>query len=73
MILFILNNQPYDGSDKAYNILRLAKILKIKKEEIKIFLMSDAVDLARNATKKTRFYEYDLVQNKKNYMKMVLN
>jgi uncharacterized protein involved in oxidation of intracellular sulfur len=62
MILFILNNQPYDGSDKAYNILRLAKNLKDKKEEIKIFLMSDAVDLARNATKKPDFYEYDLVQ-----------
>ena len=60
--LFILNNQPYDGSDKAYNILRLAKNLKDKKEEIKIFLMSDAVDLARNATKKPDFYEYDLVQ-----------
>ena len=62
MILLILNNQPYDGRDKAYNILRLAKNLKDKKEEIKIFLMSDAVDLARNATKKPDFYEYDLVQ-----------
>ena len=31
---FILNNQPYDGSDKAYNILRLAKILKIKERNI---------------------------------------
>ncbi|MEV9617066.1 DsrE/DsrF/TusD sulfur relay family protein [Aliarcobacter butzleri] len=62
MTLFILNNQPYDGSDKTYNALRLAKNLKDKKEEIKIFLMCDAVDLARDATKKPDFYEYDLVQ-----------
>ncbi len=62
MTLFILNNQPYDGSDKTYNALRLAKNLKDKKEKLKIFLMSDAVNLARDATKKPDFYEYDLVQ-----------
>ena len=38
------------------------RIEKIERTEIKIFLMSDAVDLARNATKKPDFYEYDLVQ-----------
>lgn len=49
MILFILNNQPYNGSDKVYNALRLAKDLHKKNEEVKIFLMNDIVDLARNA------------------------
>lgn len=62
MTLFILNNQPYDGSDKTYNALRLAKDIHKKGQEIKIFLMNDAVDLARNATKKPDFYDYDLVQ-----------
>ncbi len=62
MILFILNNQPYDGSDKTYNALRLAKNLYKKEQEIKIFLMNDAVDLARNTTKKPDFYDYDLVE-----------
>jgi len=62
MTLFILNNQPYDGSDKTYNALRLAKNLNIKEQEVKVFLMNDAVDLARNATKKPDFYDYDLVE-----------
>ena len=62
MILFILNNQPYDGSDKAYNALRLAKNLHKKNQEVKIFLMNDAVDLARDATKKPDYYDYDLVE-----------
>ncbi|PID42571.1 MAG: sulfur reduction protein DsrE [Proteobacteria bacterium] len=61
MILFILNNQPYDGSDKTYNALRLIKNVQQKGEEVKIFLMSDAVDLAREATQKPDFYDYDLV------------
>ncbi|WP_149716840.1 DsrE/DsrF/TusD sulfur relay family protein [Campylobacter concisus] len=50
--LFILTNQPYNGTDNAYNALRLAKTLKEKGEEVRIFLMNDAVDLARNSTKK---------------------
>ena len=55
MILFILNNQPYDGSDNTYNALRLAKNIFTKKEEVKIFLMNDAVDLARDITKNQIF------------------
>ncbi|PIE43451.1 MAG: sulfur reduction protein DsrE [Gammaproteobacteria bacterium] len=61
MILFILNNQPYDGSDKTYNALRLIKNVHQKGEEVNVFLMSDAVDLAREATQKPDFYDYDLV------------
>lgn len=59
--LFIINTQPYDGSDVVYNALRLAKTLHEKKQEVKIFLMNDGVDLAREVTKKPDFYEYDLV------------
>ena len=44
--LFILTNQPYNGTDNAYNALRLARALKEKGEEVRIFLMNDAVDLA---------------------------
>jgi len=60
--LMIFNHQPYDGSDIAWNGLRLAKTLKDKEEEVKIFLMNDSVDMAREVTKKFDFYEYDLVQ-----------
>lgn len=73
MILFIFNNQPYDGGDKTYNALRLAKSLHVKGEKVKIFLMSDAVDMAREATPKPDFYDYDLVAMlKKNSLSMVL-
>jgi len=61
-ILIIFNHQPYDGGDIAWNGLRLAKTLHKKGEEVKIFLMNDAVDLARDTTAKPEFYEFDLVQ-----------
>jgi uncharacterized protein involved in oxidation of intracellular sulfur len=64
--LFIFNHQPYDGSDITYNALRLASALFHNGESVKIFLMSDAVDLAREATKKPDTYEYDLVGMLKN-------
>lgn len=66
MILLILNNPPYDESDKTYNALRLAKNLCDKNQEVKIFLMNDAVDLARNATTKPQHYDYDLCAMLKN-------
>ena len=61
-ILVIFNHQPYDGSDIAWNGLRLVETLLKKGEEVRIFLMNDSVDLAREATKKPDFYEYDLVE-----------
>lgn len=66
MYLFILNGEPYDGGDKTYNALRLASALHAKKMKVKIFLMNDAVDLARDATQKPDFYDYDLVDMIKN-------
>jgi len=61
-ILFIFNHQPYDGSDVTWNGLRLAKNLFEKGEEIRIFLMSDSVDLARDCNKKPDNYDNDLVK-----------
>ena len=61
MVTIILNHQPYDGSDISWNALRLAKTLFQSGEKVNIFLMNDAVDLARVLTKKPDFYEHDLV------------
>lgn len=62
MTLFIFNHQPYDGTDVTWNALRLATTLHKNGENIKIFLMNDSVDLARESTKKPDLYEYDLVK-----------
>jgi uncharacterized protein involved in oxidation of intracellular sulfur len=62
MITIILNHQPYDATDVTWNALRLAKTLHKNGEEVNIFLMNDAVDLARNKTVKPDYYEYDLVE-----------
>jgi len=58
----ILNHQPYDGTDVTWNALRLAKTLYKNNEKVNIFLMNDAVDLARNKMLKPDTYDYDLVQ-----------
>ena len=62
MTTIILNHQPYDGSDVTWNALRLAKTLHKSGQEVNIFLMNDAVDLARDKTKKPEGYDYDLVE-----------
>lgn len=62
MITIILNHQPYDGTDVTWNALRLAKTLKKSGEKVNIFLMNDAVDLARDKTAKPEYYDYDLVE-----------
>jgi uncharacterized protein involved in oxidation of intracellular sulfur len=59
--LFILNNEPYDGSDKTWNALRLAKNLHEAGENVRIFLMNDSVDLARDVCIKPDTYDTDLV------------
>ncbi|MCK9473036.1 DsrE family protein [Sulfurimonas sp.] len=61
MITIILNHEPYDGSDIAYNALRLASTLYKDGQKVNIFLMNDAVDLARDKTQKPQNYDYDLV------------
>ncbi|WP_415396116.1 DsrE/DsrF/TusD sulfur relay family protein [Sulfurimonas sp. CS5] len=62
MITIILNKQPYDGTDVIWNALRLAKTLYKSGESVNIFLMNDAVDLARDKTTKPDSYDYDLVE-----------
>mgnify|MGYP005718128687 FL=1 len=47
-ILIILNHQPYDGTDVTWNALRLAKKLYDDGVEVRLFLMNDSVDLARD-------------------------
>lgn len=69
MITIILNHQPYDGTDVSWNALRLAKTLHKNGEKVNIFLMNDAVDLARDITKKPDNYEYDLVNMLKDMFK----
>jgi len=46
--LLILNRQPYDNTDVSWNALRLAKQLHGDGASVSIFLMNDAVDLARD-------------------------
>lgn len=60
-ILIIFNHEPYDGGDVTWNGLRLAKTLLEKGEEVRIFLMNDAVDLARDVLQKPESYDQDLV------------
>ncbi len=47
-ILLILNHAPYDGTDLTWNALRLAGQLKKDGVEVRLFLMNDSVDLARD-------------------------
>lgn len=61
MALFIFNRQLYDDIDIMYNALRLVKSLYQKNQPICLFLMSDSVDMTRDITIKSGFYDYDLV------------
>ena len=47
-ILLIFNHEPYDGTDVTWNALRLAGQLKKDGAEVRLFLMNDSVDLARD-------------------------
>ncbi len=48
-MLIIFNQEPYNGTDVTWNGLRLAKTLREKGNEVRIFLMNDSVDMARDA------------------------
>ena len=58
----VFNHQPYDGSDVTWNGLRLAGTLRQSGQDVRIFLMNDAVDLARDACKPPEGYDQDLSQ-----------
>jgi uncharacterized protein involved in oxidation of intracellular sulfur len=59
--LILFNHQPYDGTDITWNGLRLAGKLLEQGMEVRVFLMNDSVDLARDAAKGPEDY-FDLGQ-----------
>ena len=61
-MLLIFNHAPYDGSDVTWNALRLAGQLQVTGHTVRIFLMNDSVDLARDSNKKPLEYDQDLSQ-----------
>ncbi len=61
-ILIILNREPYDNTDVTWNALRLTKTLLEKGNEMRLFLMNDSVDLARDVCKPPENYDQDLSQ-----------
>lgn len=65
-ILIIFNREPYDGTDVTWNGLRLAETLQRAGQEVRIFLMNDAVDLAREACTPPPEYDQNLSQILKN-------
>jgi uncharacterized protein involved in oxidation of intracellular sulfur len=61
-VLIVFNREPYDGSDVTWNALRLAGQLLKDGQEVRLFLMNDAVDLARDANTRPETYDQDLSQ-----------
>ena len=61
-ILIVFNRQPYDNTDVTWNGLRLAGKLLNVGQEVKIFLMNDSVDMAREVCKPPEGYDQDLSQ-----------
>lgn len=61
-ILIIFNREPYDSTDVTWNGLRLAETLRKNGQEVRIFLMNDSVDLARDVCKPPEGYDQDLSQ-----------
>ena len=45
--LLVLNRNPYDGTDVTWNALRLEEKLLDSGTELRIFLMNDSIDLAK--------------------------
>jgi len=61
-VLIIFNREPYDNTDVTWNGLRLAETLRKSGQEVRIFLMNDAVDMARDVCKAPEGYDQDLSQ-----------
>ena len=61
-ILIVFNHEPYDSTDVTWNGLRLADKLVDAGSEVRIFLMSDAVDMARGVCRPPEGYDQDLSQ-----------
>jgi uncharacterized protein involved in oxidation of intracellular sulfur len=61
-ILIIFNHEPYNGTDVTWNGLRLAGKLAEGGNEVRLFLMNDAVDMARDSCRPPVGYDQDLSQ-----------
>jgi uncharacterized protein involved in oxidation of intracellular sulfur len=61
-ILIIFNREPYDSTDVSWNGLRLAETLRKNRHTVRIFLMNDAVDMARDVCKPPAGYDQNLSQ-----------
>ena len=61
-MLIIFNREPYDNTDVTWSGLRLAETLRKNNNEVRIFLMNDAVDMARDVCKAPEGYDQDLLQ-----------
>lgn len=60
--LVIFNREPYDNTDVTWNGLRLAGQLLDLGTEVRIFLMNDAVDMARDVCRPPEGYDQDRTQ-----------
>jgi len=54
--LVLLNRNPYDGTDVTWNALRLGEKLLDRGTELRIFLMNDSIDLAKEGVKPPEGY-----------------
>lgn len=61
-VLIVFNREPYDNTDVTWNGLRLADTLRKNGQEVRIFLMNDSVDMARDVCKAPKGYDQDLSQ-----------
>lgn len=61
-ILIVFNREPYDNTDVTWNGLRLASQLLDTGNEVRIFLMNDSVDMARDVCVAPDHYDQDLRQ-----------
>lgn len=61
-ILIIFNREPYDNTDVTWNGLRLAGQLTENQQKVRVFLMNDSVDMARDVCVPPAGYDQDLSQ-----------
>ncbi len=59
-VLMIFNREPYDNTDVTWNGLRLADKLLESGLEVRLFLMNDAVDMARDVCRPPEGCDQDL-------------
>lgn len=60
--LLIFNHAPYDSTDVTWNGLRLTDKLLDAGCEVRVFLMNEAVDMARDACLPPEGYDQDLTR-----------